>query len=150
MLDFPLFIYEIYEKSDISNFKFVLYSLKVCKLLFSFLFYHNNYFYHFLPTFVFALCWRILFFIHFLIYHLILILFYFILCCRITVAVFSMLKTTLQIWLNGQLVLTHEYVGEDGEINHGFRDLRHKHTDGEVTCVSTEQYVSLPANSLIG
>ena len=74
---------------------------------------------------------------------------------RITVAVFSMLKTTLQIWLNGQPVLTHEYVGENGEINrkdgfYGFRDLRHKHTDGEVTCVSTEQYVSLPANSLIG
>ena len=71
---------------------------------------------------------------------------------RITVAVFSILKTTLQIWLNGQPVLTHEYVGENGEINRkdGFRDLRHKHTDGEVTCVSTEQYVSLPANSLIG
>ena len=69
-----------------------------------------------------------------------------------------MLNITLQIWLNGQPILTHEYFGENGEINradsfngiNGFRDLRHKHTDGEVTCVSTEQYVSLPANSLIG
>ena len=70
-------------------------------------------------------------------------------------AVFSLLNITLQICLNGQPVLTHEYIGENREINrengfNGFREKRHKHTDGEVTCVSTEQYVSLPSMAVIG
>ena len=70
-------------------------------------------------------------------------------------AVFSLLNITLQICLNGQPVLTHEYIGENRAINrengfNGFREKRHKHTDGEVTCVSTERYVSLPPMAVIG
>ena len=66
-------------------------------------------------------------------------------------AVFSLLNITLQIYLNGQPVLTHEYIGENRENGYnGFREKRHKHTDGEVTCVSTEQYVSLPSMAVIG
>ena len=66
-----------------------------------------------------------------------------------------MQNITLQICVNGQPVLTHEYLGENSEINrdndfHGFREVRHKHSDGEVTSVSTEQYVSVPAKAVIG
>ena len=66
-----------------------------------------------------------------------------------------MRNSTLQILLNGQPIHTHEYIGENGDLCRGnefkgFREIRHEHTDGEVTCISTEQYVSLPAMAVIG
>ena len=52
--------------------------------------------------------------------------------------------------MNGHAVLTHENSENDENGLHGNSVTRHVHPDGEVTCVSTEQYVSLPALARVG
>ena len=70
------------------------------------------------------------------------------------VAIFTSQPVVLQICLNGEPVLTtsgdtktFNATSPNFNIKNGSR--RHVHTAGEVTCVSTDQFLSLPPNAKV-
>lgn len=73
---------------------------------------------------------------------------------HVTVGVFTMNAASVQICVNGEPVVSLDpnqevdTVGAGGPLEHVKR--RHRHTAGDVSCVSCDEIMALPPNAVLG